>query len=107
MKNLNFKEWIELNEPSNNNKTFEVQKLYFNSNLKIQEISQQTGVSVGEIYRMINKNGKPNRRRTNHENVHLFANSNLNSKQIASLTGYSERNIRYILRKNKNANNSI
>lgn len=103
MENLNFREWMEINQPQNN--TLEVQRLYFNSNLKIQEISQQTGVSVGEIYRIINKSGKPNRRKLNHENVHLFSNSNLNSKQIAGLTGYSERNIRYILRKKKNANN--
>lgn len=102
MENLNFKEWMDY--PINPKETVEteVSNLYFHSNLKIQEISSKTNVSVGEIYRILHKTSKPNRKNTNHDNVLLFHKSNVPIKKIAEFTGYTPRNVRHILaRKNK------
>lgn len=102
MENLNFKEWMEYPNDSKENTETEVLNLYFHSNLKIQEISSKTNVSIGEIYRILHKSGKPNRKNTNHDNVLLFHTSKVPIKKIAEFTGYSPRNVRYILaRKNK------
>lgn len=100
MENLNFKEWIEYSNISSESNETRVLNLYFQTKMKIKEISQETNVSVGDIYRILHKFGKPNRRNTNHENVLLFAKSNLPINKIAEFTGYSPRNIRYILGKN-------
>ena len=83
------------------NTDWEVASLYFGSSkLTVQEISRKTGVSVAEIYRILERSGsKPNRQITNHHNVRLF--SHLPVPQIAELTGYTPRNVRYILSKNK------
>jgi hypothetical protein len=99
MENLNFKEWIEYSNVSNENDETKILNLYFQTKMKIKEISQATNVSVGDIYRILHKFGKPNRKSTNHENVLSFAKSNLPINKIAEFTGYSPRNIRYILRK--------
>jgi len=99
MENLNFKEWAEYFDTFDKHKETEVINLYFQTKMQIKEISQKTNISVGEIYRILHKHGKPNRKSTNHENVLFFANSNLPINKIAELTGYSARNIRYILRK--------
>jgi DNA-binding NarL/FixJ family response regulator len=67
---------------------------------KIQELSHETGKSVGEIYRILHNNQiTPNRLRTNHQNVLDFAASGMSVIQIAELTGYTPRNVRYILAK--------
>lgn len=102
MENLNFKEWMEYPISSKESKETEILNLYFHSNLKIQEISNKTDVSVGEIYRILHKTGKPNRKNTNHDNVLLYHKSNVPIKKIAEFTGYTARNVRHILaRKNK------
>lgn len=70
----------------------------YNSDKKIKEISQLTGKSIGEIYRILHDyNIKPNRLKTNHHNVLDFANAGYEIPQIAEFTGYTPRNIRYIL----------
>jgi hypothetical protein len=81
----------------------EVVDMYMNSNgKKIKEISQLTGKSIGEIYRILQSYDiTPNRLKNNHRYVLEFAESGLPIGKIAELTGYTERNVRYILSKNR------
>lgn len=96
---LNFREFFE---ESPHQKTQQVLTLYFQQPDKsVREISKITGKSIGEIYRILHDNGKPNRFIHNHENVKFFANSGMKPEQVANLTGYTPRNIRYILKKAK------
>lgn len=85
------------------NDGWEVINLYFSHpEMTINEISEKTGKSVGDIYRIVNREGRiPNRQVTNHHNVLMFANSGLSIHQVAKLTGYTERNVRKILRNKK------
>jgi|TARA_Y100000034_G_C6816343_1_gene367296 hypothetical protein len=80
---------------------WEVVNLYFSHpEMTIREISEKTGKSVGDIYRIVKREGRiPNRQITNHHNVLMFIDSGLPTHQVAKLTGYTERNIRKILRK--------
>lgn len=74
-------------------------------NKSISEISSVTQKSIGEIYRILHANQiRPNRLKTNHNNVRDFASSGMTISQIAELTGYTPRNIRYILTKLKTEN---
>lgn len=93
-----FKEWLSNPNGYSNQ---EIVSLYNqNPDKKIKEISQITGKSVGEIYRILHDfNVTPNRLKTNHHNVINFSNFGYNIPQIASFTGYTERNVRYILSK--------
>ncbi len=79
----------------------EVIGLYLNrADLKISEISNQSGKSQGEIYRILHTNGiKPNRLKTGHDAIYQLADRGWNNAEIANMTGYSERNIRYVLQK--------
>jgi hypothetical protein len=73
-----------------------------NPDWKISEISQRTGKSVGEIYRILHyHNVTPNRQKTNHHLVHSFYDFGYTVPQIANLTGYTERNVRIIINKLK------
>jgi DNA-directed RNA polymerase specialized sigma24 family protein len=68
--------------------------------MPISEISQATGKSQGEIYRILhNHDVKPNRLKTNHQKVMSLADVGWNVHEIAQLTGYTTRNVRYILSK--------
>jgi hypothetical protein len=93
-----FKEWV--NNP-NGYSDQEIVSIYnHNPDKKIKEISQITGKSVGEIYRILhNFNVTPNRLKVNHHNVVNFSNFGYNIPEIAAFTGYTERNVRYILDK--------
>lgn len=78
-----------------------------NPKVKIRELSQMTGRSIGEIYRILhNYNVSPNRLNTNHHNVVNFSNFGFGVPQIAELTGYTPRNVRYILSKIKTEKNN-
>jgi hypothetical protein len=81
----------------------EVVDLYMNSSgKKIKEISQLTGKSIGEIYRILQSHSIiPNRLKNNHRYVLEFAESGLPINKIAELTGYTERNVRYIIKNNR------
>ena len=70
---------------------------------KLQEISEFTGRSTGDIYRIIHRYGVPNRLRSRHHLVFSYFDNGMNIRNIAELTGYTERGIREILRK-RNAN---
>lgn len=72
---------------------------------KVREISEFTGKSIGEIYRIINRYGGPNRLGNRHHLVFNYFDGGMKVKNIAELTGYTERGIREILRK-RNANQS-
>jgi hypothetical protein len=66
---------------------------------KIEEIAIQTGRSIGEIYRILDRNRiTPNRLKTNHQNVLYYHEAGFNVPEIAGYTGYTERNVRYILK---------
>lgn len=80
----------------------EIANSYFtNKQIKIKELAQKSGRSIGEVYRIVYKYGKPNRReQPNYESIYQYASSGLSANKIAEFTGYTPRNIRYIL-KNK------
>lgn len=94
---MEFREWADHNDYSDQ----AIISLYNHSpDKKIKEISQITGKSVGEIYRILhNYNVVPNRLKINYQNVINFSNFGYDIPQIAQLTGYTERNVRYILSK--------
>jgi transcriptional antiterminator len=78
-----------------------------NPDKKVKEISQITGMSIGEIYRTLHSyNVTPNRQKTNYHNVINFYNFGYGVPQIAELSGYTERNVRYILSKLKTERNN-
>ena len=109
---LKFKEWlsnIDAPVPLSPLSDVEVANLYFhNSGMKVREISEKTGRSIGEVYRILHKFGSPNRQISNHENVFTYAASGMSVGKIADFTGYTPRNIRYILKKNEiNGSNSF
>ena len=96
---LNFREFI-LNE----NYQFhdvEIANMYMHQpSLKVKEISEKTGKSVAEIYRVLQRGGmSANRMPINHESVFSLYDAGFNTRHIAELTGYTPRNIRYILKK--------
>lgn len=96
---LNFKEWFQSAE-ENSFSDPEVATMYFhNHGMKVREIATKTNKSIGEVYRIIQKYGSPNRQISNHENVMSFAGAGFNVNKIAEFTGYTPRNIRYILKR--------
>jgi len=100
---LNFREFFVIGgDPVNYQLTnMEIANMYLQSpRLTIREISEKTGKSIGELYRILKSHGaSPNRQSTNRHNVVLFADSGFSIHQIAELTGYTSRNVRYILKK--------
>lgn len=102
MNNLNFKEWLSNLDTKPHLDDFQVANLYFhNPALKVKEISDQSGKSVGEVYRILHKFGNPNRQIHNHEAVLSYSQSGFPINKIAEFTGYTPRNIRYILKKHE------
>lgn len=98
MDTMNFRKF--LTETENHVFDWQVANLYYGSpELGVKEISEKTGKSIAEIYRIIERmGGRPNRQVTNHHNVHMFADAGVPLRQIANLTGYTERNVRIILK---------
>lgn len=103
MNNLKFKEWLtnlDSVKPVFNDQ--EIANMYFhNHGLKVREIANKTGKSIGEVYRILHRFGTPNRQISNHENVASFAQAGFPINKIAEFTGYTPRNIRYILKKSE------
>jgi predicted transcriptional regulator len=94
-----FKDFIVSSEAALARSDSDILHLY-QSQKKVEEIALETGRSVGDIYRTLQKyNIEPNRLRSNHGNVKYYHGAGYSIPQIANLTGYTERNIRYILRK--------
>lgn len=96
-----FKEWLvhKENINENTNSKMEIINMYFHQNKSIKEIANQTGSSIGSIYRTIKETGSPNRTKKNHHSVHALSDSGFNFKTISDLSGYSLRHIRNILKK--------
>lgn len=86
---------------SNNPVDQEIIGLYLSRpDMHISEISQMTGKSQGEIYRILHSHDvKPNRLKANHQKVTTLSDTGWNVQEIAQLTGYTTRNVRYILSK--------
>lgn len=100
MEELNFKEWVtNLDSPKTITDTEIASMYYHNANMKVRDIATITGKSIGEVYRIIHRNGSPNRKINNHENVMAYAASGMSVNRIADFTGYTPRNIRYIIGK--------
>jgi len=71
---------------------------YHDSSLSVREIARQTGVSIGEIYRIIREIGEPNRINDRRHHVKSLNDSGLPVNKIAEFTKYTPRNVRYILK---------
>ena len=69
-----------------------------------REISAVTGKSLGEIYRVINQYGGPNRQGRNYHLIFNYASQGLNPKDIAERVGYTERGVRNILNRGPHGN---
>jgi uncharacterized protein YvpB len=93
-----FKDWL-INEENSENSKFDILKLYFQQNKTIKEISEETGNSIGNIYRTIHNFSGPNRTKINHHAVFSLADSGFNYNTISDLSGYTLRHIRNILKK--------
>lgn len=102
MQDLNFNEWISGFDNPEMTDTEVLNMYYHNPNMKVRDLAFKTRKSIGEVYRIIHRNGSPNRKLLNHENVISFANSGMSIERIAEFTGYSPRNVRYILSKKNN-----
>lgn len=76
-----------------------VQLYHQHPELKVRELAQKTGRSIGEVYRTLRRTGGyPNRQVSDHDTVKLYATTGLGEKDIASHTNYSRRHVRRILR---------
>ena len=58
---MNFKEFLILEDYDYSNQ--EIANMYFDnySSMKVREIAEKAGCSVGELYRIVHAFGKPNR----------------------------------------------
>jgi len=101
MNDWNFKDFIQI-EPDISEE-FEIRNCYFFHNLPIAEITKKTGKTKSEIYRVIKKYGKPNRRNNNVKHLlDNMINSDMNAEFISDTTGYSKSYINRLKnRKNK------
>ncbi len=91
-----FKEFMEQRERSKES-DFAVLNMYLHKS-KVEEIAQESGKSIGEIYRTLQRyNISPNRLKSKHNHVLGFAQNGFTIGEIAKLTGYTQRNVRYIL----------
>ena len=96
-----FRKFVEQHE-RNRETDFAVLNMYLHK-AKVDEISQESGKSVGEIYRTLQRyNISPNRLKSKHNHVLGFAQNGFNIGEIAKLTGYTQRNVRYILSRQLN-----
>lgn len=99
---MDFKSYMqEKTEVILENKEHEVVNLYnHRSDMKIKDISEKTGVSIGEIYRILKKYSNfPSRKRPNlSDHVKSYHQIGMGKKEIAYHTGYSERHIERIIR---------
>jgi len=98
MENFGFREFVS-ETPSYRYDELEVANLYFQGHLTVREISEKTNFSIGEIYRILHRNGEPNRLRNNQKAVISLADSGLPVKFIADVTGYTPRHVRNIIKK--------
>jgi transposase len=102
VENLNFRHFFESTNPSLTDYDVFAQYLH-HPEKSIKAIAQESGKSIGEIYRIIRRMGcKPNRNKKNPHLVKSFLNSGLSSKEIAQFTGYSRKQVENIRRKNGN-----
>lgn len=92
-KNFLLKEESELSD-------LEIANSYFQGNENIRSLSEKTGKSIGEIYRIIHVYGKPNRRKKSYDLVHHLHSSGMDKKHISDFTGYSKRHISNIIKNN-------
>ena len=77
----------------------QVAHLYYRK-VPVTYIKQEMGLSYGEIYRSLERNGiSPNRRtKPQHADVIYFGRTGMELQEISKLTGYSTRQVRNILR---------
>lgn len=97
-----FKDFI--NESVDLSVEHEILSMYKDSGrFQIRKISEITGVSVAEIYRVLGRYGiKPHRRHDNqHGIVQQYYSSGISPQKISELTGYSKRQVYNIVAKNR------
>jgi len=99
---MNFKEFV-FQEVPQKHEDAEVASLYFHNRMKVREIANTTGKSIGEIYRIVRRfGGEPNRMRRDQANVIALADSGMGAKAVSDFTGFTVRHVRNILKKNDN-----
>lgn len=112
MDQLNFREFVEMEHAGAAQQEYtdmDVVNMYsrFYNKLRVQDIAEITGRSVGAIYRILrDHHHEPNRLKTNHHNVTMFADMGFNPEQIGQLTNYTGRNVRYILKNRMTENDN-
>jgi hypothetical protein len=82
----------------------EILSLYKDSNQQIRRISETMGMSIGAIYRILEKYGiRPHRRNFNDQYnvIQQYFNSGVPAKRISELTGYSKRQVYNIVAKGR------
>jgi hypothetical protein len=99
MEDFGFREFINGEAPNYNFNELEIANLYFQGRLTLQEISKNTNCSIGEIYRILHRHGRPNRRRQDQGTVIALADSGLPVRSIADIMGYTPRHVRNIIKK--------
>lgn len=99
-----FRDFISLTESNslveNLNTEHEILHLYHNPTHRIVDISDQTGVSPGGIYRILQKYQiNPYRRneQKHYEQVFAYKDMGMSAKRIAEITGYSTRQVYNIM----------
>lgn len=101
-----FRQFIE---STNYSLEHEVLSLYRSTQSHVKQISEITGVSVGGIYRILEKHGiKPHRRNMNnsqYDTIQQYYNSGISAQRISELTGYSTRQVYNIIAKSSNLGN--
>lgn len=96
---LNFKQFFE-STTNPNISDYDIFVQYNHFKTPVKDISNKTGKSIGEIYRIIKKmGGNPNRRKKNQHLVKSLLQSDFSSKKIGNLTGYTRRQVDNIRKK--------
>lgn len=97
---MNFRQFI-LNE-ENYASNLDIASMYFNGNESIRSLSQKTGKSIAEIYRIVHNFGRPNRINKKHDIVRTLHSSGLGKSSISDFTGYTKRHISNIIKNDTN-----
>lgn len=93
---LNFREFVTTHQPAD----WELAHMYHHDKMKVRELAQKTGHSVGSLYRKIRQSGGyPNRQQPDHQTILDLDERGFEPTKIAELVGRTASNVRYVLSK--------
>ncbi len=97
---INFYDYIKAQNKTQNASEYDAFVIHLYHHLPIAEVKQQTNLSYGTIYRILQHHDvKPyKRQKASHDLVSKYRENGLSVREIANLTDYTTRNVRNILK---------